>query len=282
MFYLLQRKEKDAIRQRFKNNCIYRALKAPCQEYEAQSKGFKMSAEEAFRECMIALDDIRENPSDAKFEFQDFWNSRYNDYYEVAGPSASQDEIVLAASITVMSVILCLLVSDEPLRRTLALLLQRQIDEHYTSFVELHEKMTANVWRLGEEKFKAFVCEYLESDDFCSDEIEELLKSIPRDEACETTDTGNDKHLSLRQLLILLDVGFNIGFTPETTNVNAYAKLIALMTGGNESSIRTTMNRLKNIDYSSNRVKEDVKYLVSLVEPVSVDLATKLRNQLDN
>ena len=98
----MQRNEKDVIRQRFKNNVIYKAIKAPCQEYEAQSKDFKISAEEVFRACMIALDEIRENPTDARFDFQDYWNSTFNDYREAASPNANQEEIVIAASITAM------------------------------------------------------------------------------------------------------------------------------------------------------------------------------------
>lgn len=278
----MQRNEKDVIRQRFKNHAIYKAIKVPCQEYEAQSKDFKISAEEVFRECMIALDEIRENPTDARFDFQDYWSSRYNEYREAANPNADNEEIVIAASITTLSVAICLLASDEPLHQTLTLLLMGQINEHYPNSIELQEKMTANIYRLGEEKFKASVYEYLKSDDFYSDEIDDLLDQLPFHETVETKDTGKNETLTLRQLLILLDVGFDIGFTPETTNVNAYSKLIALMTKGNHGSIRTTMNRLKNIDYNSRDVKEDVKYLASLVEPVKEELAIKLRNQIDN
>lgn len=278
----MQRQEKDVIRQRFKNNAIYKAIKAPCQEYEAQAKIFKISAEEVFRECMIALDEIRENPSEARFDFQDYWNSKYNEYREGASPNANDKEIVIATSITALSVVICLNASNESLHNTLCLLLMRQINEHCPNSNELQEKLTANIYRLGEEKFKASVCEYLESDDFYSDEIDELLDKIPFHETVETKDAGKNDSLSLRQLLILLDVGFDIGFTHETTNVNAYSKLIALMIGGKPGSIRSTMNRLKNIDYSSKDVKEDVRYLASLLEPVKEELAIKLKKQIDN
>lgn len=279
MQYLLQRNEKDALRKRFRNNVLFKALKAPCEEIEASAQGFKLSVEEVFYECIIALDDICEYPSEAVFSYQDFWNDRYNDYKEL-NTYQSDDGVADAASEVVLCVALCLNASNTPLHNTLTLSFMRQLSEHCAKQFLFREKFMANIYRLGEDKFKAGINEYLKGQDFISDEIEELLDSIPHVEINEPKDNTKGEKLTLRQLLILLDVFLNVGFTTETTNVSAYSRLVAMISGGNAGSIKTAMNRMNNINYDSREICEDVKFLASLLEPVKVELANKMREQI--
>ena len=285
MQYLLQREEKSSIKKQFNNNVIYKAFKAPCEEYEASSKGFKLSPEEVFWECITALDDIREHPEDLTFNYQDFWKEKYNDYRDLYEEDLIEG-LEEAASIVTMCLVLCLNTLNSPKYNTLTLLLMCQLEENCSFLFALREKFTSNLYILGEDRFKEAVNDYIYSDNFISDDIDELLNNVPQkgnsEDIISSKTNSSNESLSLRQLLILLDVGFDIGFTTETTNVSAYAKLIAMMIGGNPGSIRTTMNRMKNIDYSSKGVKEDVKYLIQLLEPVKVDLAIKLKKQIIN
>ena len=81
--------------------------------------------------------------------------------------------------------------------------------------------------------------------------------------------------------MIFLDTFLNVGFTTETTNVSAYANLISLITGEDQGSVRSAMNRMKNIDYDSHEIKEEVRYLASLLEKVKMELANRMRNQIN-
>lgn len=282
MQYRLQKNEKSAIRKQYGNNTVFKAIKAPCQEYEASAKGFGLSVEEIFYDCICALDDIREKPSDALFDFQGYWNDKYNEYRELAGTIADDKDIVLATTLVVMCVVICLNVRNENLYNNLTLSLIRQLNENDSSYGGVQEKIMANIYRLGEEKFRGEVIDYLKSDAFISDKIEELLDSVPHEQTVETEENGKAKKLTNNQLLIFLDTFLDVGFTKETTNVNAYSKLIGLIAGENPGTIRSAMNRMKNVDYESDAIKKDVKYLVSLLEPVKPELANKMRKQIIN
>lgn len=280
MFYPLQKREKEAIRRQFKNNALYKILKAPCQEYEAHSKDFAISAEEVFRECILIIDDIRENPQEATFDYQDIWNDRYNDYNEVS-VNKDLDETRTAASIVVMLVCICLSACEVPLYNTLSMSMMRQLKEHCTFLVELQEKVLSNIYRFGEDRFQTFIKNYIDGDDFYSDEIDILLETIPKEQIAEKKELVNHNKLTIRQVLIFLDTFLDVGFTTETTNVSAYANLISLITGEDQGSVRSAMNRMKNIDYDSHEIKEEVRYLASLLEKVKMELANKMRKQLN-
>ena len=280
MFYPLQKREKEAIRRQFKNNALYKILKAPCQEYEAYSKDFAISAEEVFRECILIIDDIRENPQEATFDYQDIWNDRYNDYNEVS-VNKDLDETRTAASIVVMLVCICLSACEVPLYNTLSMSMMRQLKEHCTFLVELQEKVLSNIYRFGEDRFQTFIKNYIDGDDFYSDEIDILLETIPQEQIAEKKELVNHNKLTIRQVLIFLDTFLNVGFTTETTNVSAYANLISLITGEDQGSVRSAMNRMKNIDYDAHEIKEEVRYLASLLEKVKMELANRRRDQIN-
>ena len=282
MQYRLQKNEKNAIRKQYGKNIVFKAIKAPCQEYEAAAKGFGLSVEEVFYDCICALDDIREKPSEALFDFQGYWNDKYNEYHELAGMNVDDKDIVLATTIVVTCVVVCLNVRHDRLFNNLTLSLICQLSENDPSYTSVQEKITANVYRLGEEKFRSSVIEYLESDDFISDEIDELLESVPQEQAIEREEDGKAKKLTNNQLLIFFDLFLNVGFTTETTNVKAYSELIGLIAGENPGTIRSAMNRMKNVDYESDAIKKDVKYLASLLERVKPELAKKMRDQIFN
>lgn len=277
MQHLLQRNVKDAIRKQYSHNVIYKAFKAPCEEYEALSNGFRLSPEEVFYEVMTALDDIIENPKDAVFNYHDYWHDKYNEYRDLAGED-SDEGVIDAASLVSCCLYLCLNVCFTSTFSTISLSLMSQVDYHYNDHDIMKTSLLNNITRLGEDLFRVAVNNCVLSEDYISDEIQDIIEKIPQEQRAEIKDVGNEDHLSLRQLLILLDVGFNVGFTTETTNVSAYSKLVAKMIGGKPESIRTAMNRLKNIDYSSRETKEDVEYLITLIEPVKEELANKLRN----
>lgn len=282
MQYRLQKNEKSAVRKQYGNHIVFKTIKAPCQEYEASAKGFGLSVEEVFYDCICALDDIREKPSEALFDFQGYWNDKYNEYRELAGTNVDDMGIRLASTIVVLCVVVCLNVRHDRLFNALILSLIRQLSENDPSYDSVQEKIMANIYRLGEEKFKSSVVDYLESDDFISDEIEELLESVPQEQTAEREEGGKVKKLSNNQLLIFLDTFLDVGFTTETTNVKAYSELIGLIAGENPGTIRSAMNRMKNVDYESDAIKKDVKYLVSLLEPVKPELAKKMKDQIFN
>lgn len=284
MQYRLRRHEKEALRKQYKNNIIYKAFAAPCKKYEAQPKGFKLSPEELFWECMIVLDDIKESPEDARFQLQDYWNEKVVDYEDLSG-NVPRDNIEVAANMVTMCVAICLNGLDLSLYNTLTSVLISQIHGEEPSIIEMRECFTANIYRVGEDKFNTAVAEYMNSDVFESEDIEGLLEDLPappsRDEEEKKCTDSQYEQLTNRQLMLFVDYFVNAGFkhTKETpVNVSAYSKLLGLISGKSPDSIRDKMK--EGIDFDSQSVKDDIKYLAEMLKPVKKDLAEKFLQQI--
>lgn len=284
MQYRLRRHEKEALKRQYKDNVIYKAFAAPCKKYEAQPKGFKLSPEELFWECMMVLDDIKESPEEARFLLQDFWNEKVVDYEDLSS-NVSRDNVEVAANMVTMCVAICLNGLDLSLYNTLTSVLISQLRGEESTVIEIRECFTANIYRLGEDKFNTAVADYMVSDVFESEEIEGLLEDLPEpqsrnEEEKKSTDSQYEQ-LTNRQLMLFVDYFVNAGFkhTKDTpVNVSAYSKLLGLISGKSPDSIRDKMK--EGIDYDSQSVKDDIKYLAELLKPVKKDLAEKFLQQI--
>lgn len=278
MQYRLRRHEKEALKRQYKDNFIYKAFAAPCKKYEAQPKGFKLSPEELFWECMMVLDDIKESPEDARFQLQDFWNEKVVDYEDLSS-NVSRDDIEVAANMVTMCVAICLNGLDLSLYNTLTSVLISQIDGEEPSITEMRECFTANIYRLGEDKFYSAVAEYMDSDVFESEDIEGLLEDLPeptsRNEEEKKSTDGQSEQLTNRQLMILFDLFLNKGFSTEYCNQNALATLLSRVSGRSMGSIRQKIR--EGVDYEVEDVRNDVNMLAQLLEPIDESIAEKMR-----
>ena len=278
MQYRLRRHEKEALKRQYKDNVIYKAFAAPCKKYEAQPKGFKLSPEELFWECMMVLDDIKESPEDARFQLQDFWNEKVVDYEDLSS-NVSRDDIEVAANMVTMCVAICLNGLDLSLYNTLTSVLISQLSGEESTVIEMRECFTANIYRLGEDKFNSAVAEYMDSDVFESEDIEGLLEDLPEptssnEEEKKSTD-GQSEQLTNRQLMILFDLFLNKGFSTEYCNQNALATLLSRVSGRSMGSIRQKIR--EGVDYEVEDVRNDVNILAQLLEPIDESIAEKMR-----
>ena len=282
MQYRLRRHEKEALRKQYKNNIIYKAFAAPSKKYEAQPKGFKLSPEELFWECMMVLDDIKESPEDARFQLQDFWNEKVVDYEDLSG-NVPRDNIEVAANMVTMCVAICLNGLDLSLYNTLTSVLISQIHGEEPSIIEMRECFMANIYRLGEDKFNSAIAEYMESDVFESEDIEGLLEDLPeppsRNEEEKKSTNGQYEQLTNRQLMILFDLFLSKGFSTEYCNQNALATLLSRVSGRSMGSIRQKIR--EGVDYEVEDVCNDVNMLAQLLEPIDDSIAEKMRKLIE-
>lgn len=281
MEHRLRRHEKEALRKRYKGNAVYKAFAAPCKRYEAQVAGFRLSPEELFWECMTMLDDIKEDPGEARFGLQAFWSDKVADYTEL-GNGVRREHIEQAANMVTLSVVLCLSTLDLSTYNTLSLMLAGQLEWDSPAMVEMREHLTSNIYRLGEDVFGSAVEAYMDSDEFVSDDIEELLADLPQ-MVVEVADDGNQPtkpadQLTVRQLIILFEQLLNVSLDASGTNITALATLIEKVSGYKANGIRTTINDLAKRGYDSAPVRNDIERLAVLVEKVKPDLAAQLRN----
>lgn len=278
MQYRLRRHEKEALKRQYKDNVIYKAFAAPCKKYEAQPKGFKLSPEELFWECMMVLDYIKESPEDARFQLQNFWNEKVVDYEDLSS-NVSRDDIEVAANMVTMCVAICLNGLDLSLYNTLTSVLICQLRGEEPSIIEMRECFTANIYRLDEDKFYSAVAEYMDSDVFESEDIEGLLEDLPeptsRNEEEKKSTDGQSEQLTNRQLMILFDLFLNKGFSTEYCNQNALATLLSRVSGRSMGSIRQKIR--EGVDYEVEDVRNDVNMLAQLLEPIDESIAEKMR-----
>ena len=282
MQYRLRRHEKEALKRQYKDNVIYKAFAAPCKKYEAQPKGFKLSPEELFWECMMVLDDIKESPEDARFQLQNFWNEKVVDYEDLSS-NVSRDDIEVAANMVTMCVAICLNGLDLSLYNTLTSVLICQLRGEEPSIIEMRECFTANIYRLDEDKFYSAVAEYMDSDVFESEDIEGLLEDLPeptsRNEEEKKSTDGQSEQLTNRQLMILFDLFLNKGFSTEYCNQNALATLLSRVSGRSMGSIRQKIR--EGVDYEVEDVRNDVNMLAQLLEPIDDSIAEKMRKLIE-
>ncbi len=283
MQYRLRRHEKEALRREYGENIIFRFLLTPCRSYEAEAKGFCLAAEEVFWEVMRAMDTIKESPEDANFRMKGLWNELFVDYRDLAGENVGDEAVCLSVGIVVQAIILCLEAAGGTYSTTLAMDLMTQMALHNQPTAEMMERFTANLARLGEERLREAVGECMESDVFLSDEIDDLLQSLPnpvnpQDNAEKSTKDSVDQ-LTNRQLMILFDLFLNKGFSPEYCNQKALATLLSRVSGRSPGSIRQKIR--EGVDYDMEEVKSDVRLMADLLKPIDEAIAEKMKNLIE-
>lgn len=173
----LRRSAREAVRNEYGEHVIYLSLKNPCEHFCRKMAKFRLSAEEVFMECLAVLDDIKEDESKAVFNMGNLWDRMYNDFRDLSDDGTEEKELALAVNVVMYCVSMCLIVTKKSLHNTLALCLMEQMDEHDACMEELRNTFMPNVYRLGEEKLRAVVIEYIQSDVFLSDTIEEMVEN---------------------------------------------------------------------------------------------------------
>lgn len=281
----LRRNEKEAIRSEWGENPIYRVLLTPCRELEKELGRLRLSAEEVFHETLRTLDEVKENPKDAAFVLQSFWDDIYCDLRDTDINDAPEEELQLAASEVVYAVMLMLSMLKGSVYTKLTMELMSKIMGNGSHFDHLQELFMPNLWRYGEEKLKDYLEAYMESEEeWISDDINDHLSALPKlsnEGAKEKEPSKNNEQsqLSNRQLILLFENFMNVPLTPEYTNINALAKLISHVSGRSQGSIRQKIR--EGFDYDSEAVKEDVRLLADLIEPISHEKAESLRKNIE-
>jgi len=284
MQYRLRRHEKEALRREYGDDVIFRALLTPCRSYEAEAKGFCVSAEEVFMEVLSVLDAVKENPDEAFFNIKGLWDELYVDYRDLAEEVALDGQIQQSVGMVLQAVALCLETMESTFYTTLAMELMRQMALHDLPTTEMLERFTSNIARLGEGNLRTAIADYMESDVFLSDEICDYLQGLPNPlKLSEPNEKKGNKdvveQLTNRQLMILFDLFFNKGFSTDYCNQKALATLLSRVSGHSEGSIRQKIR--EGVDYDTEEAKNDVRLLAELLKPIDESLSEKMKNLIE-
>ena len=282
MLRLLRRNEKECLRSRLLDGLVlYKAFQKPIREFEAEATGFRLSPEEVFWQVVVVLDKVKEYQEDALIDIRGLWDDIYVDYRDLSDDDKGLD---LFTAITVFCVQTCLVMLNAPLYRTMASIIGEQLAKKDQPSQKMESAVLNNITRIGTDKFKAVVQDYMNSeDDWLSDEIEEVLDATPNIQQGipQKKEDNETKAIQLtnRQLMILFDLFLNKGFSTEFCNQRALATLLSRVSGRSEGSIRQKIR--EGVDYEIEDVRNDVNLLAQLLEPIDNTLAEKMRNLIE-
>lgn len=278
----LRRREREAIRSKYASGeLLYKAMSKGARELEKQMAHFRFSVEELFLVVMAKLDNVKESPRDAKEELDDWWNMLYCDYRDLDTAESPDEEIRLATSEAVYIAMLLLSMCKGKHYTMLSVTLMEQLTENHPDvFDKLQKLFLPELWRMGEEKVHTRMNAYMESEEWISDDIADMLENLPAENmqvsVAETKATKEGPGLSNRQLIILFEHLLNVSLKPEFTNIKALSVLLSEISGHSAGSIRQSI--MKGVDYEKETVHADIDRLEALIRPISATLADQLKN----
>lgn len=281
----LSKSERDAVLKRYKNNePLFKLMKLVGRKYERELKVFRFSVEELFLEVMTIVDDAKESASDAREEYADLWNTLHCQYRDLCVGHADEEEFSIAVA-EVMSIATILLsMCKEKGHAHLSLLFINQMNDYRANaYEQMLQEVMPVVYDIGEEKLKTRIREYMESEEWISDDILDMLKEVPTEplrtsERQEEEPASTNDQLSNRQLALLFTHILDVGHTSDVVNVNALSKLITAVSGRTSGSIRQTLMKMKEIDYGNSLVHQDLERIEALMRPISPKIADLIKN----
>ena len=278
----MKRREREAVRGKYaKGELLYKVMSKGARELEKRMGHFRFSVEELFVEVMAVVDDVKEYPSEAHEIVDDWWNTLYCDFRESDMTDSPEEEIRLATSeVIYITMLLLNMCSGVHYTRVSTVLMEQLNKFHPEAFDELQKLFLPELWHIGEEKVNTRIKAYMESEEWISDDITDMLEVLPMEEAPvfvgETKTLREGPGLTNRQLIILFEHMLNISLNSESTNIKALSVLLSEISGRSAGSIRQCI--IKGVDYEKETIHADIDRLEALIRPILPTLADQLKN----
>ncbi len=208
------------------------------------------------------------------------WDASYSDLKDL-DDSMPEDEIQKGVSVILYMTIVLLMGSNIPFYRDLSTDFHDQVVNNDAQFIEVQNAIMPFIYRLNESNIQEMVEAvdgYLDSDQFISDEVGEVLSSLNTQEPHEKkADQKAEEQLSNRQLIILFEAILDISLSSADTNIKALAKLLSQVSGRSQGSIR---GLISTVDYENQQTKQDAEIVASLLKPLKPDIAESILNNI--
>ena len=136
---------------------------------------------------------------------------------------------------------------------------------------------------MDEEKLCLYVTQYMESENFLSDEIDNFLQvlNLDRDDY-DVIDVQEPDKITYRQLVLLFQQLLDVSLNPSYIVQSELAALIAYISGREKESIRRMIVQLNKELESGNPDKQqsikDMEDLANRISPFNERIASGLRN----
>lgn len=274
----LQRHEREAIRNEYREHVAFRAVRDACTQFERSLKALRLSPEEVFVECFSILDQLKEYPEDGSRMVSTLWDATYNDLMDL-DDTVPEEELQEGVTVILYMTNVLLMNSNISFYRRISAELIDQIVNRDNQFTLVQDAIMPYIYRLDIEKLAGLVDSYLDSDLFLSDEVEDVLSSLNTPEPHEKkADKKAEEQLTNRQLIILFEAILGISLSPADTNNNALAKLLSNVSGRSQGSIR---GLISTVDYDNPQTKQDAEIVAELLKPLSPKIAQRISNNIE-
>lgn len=287
---LLRRNEKEAIRNKFGILPIFQLLLPAGKKIERELNVFHLSGEQIIIEIICLLDNIREySEADAKAFLRDIDDTIYDDCRDLSPENTPDNELVLS-TVTILKGLEILLAHCNDVRHV-AYYKQLQTllsfccskPQHSEAAIYVQSLFFNTLYRMDEEKLCLYVTQYMESEIFLSDEIDNFLQvlNLDRDDY-DVVDVQEPDKITYRQLVLLFQQLLDVSLNPSYIVQSELAALIAYISGREKESIRRMIVQLNKELESGNPDKQqsikDMEDLANRISPFNERIASGLRN----
>lgn len=180
----LRKEERESIRKAFESNIFYKLLNAPGKKFEAQLK-YELSSEELFVECFDILDTIKDKDrEDANYYVRSLWDSLFCHLREIDSKKVVEEDLQKAVAVILYGVVFCLSLSKRPKYIELAASVFNNLlnwDEYDNKIDTLENVFSKNYYHIDSGKALQAFEAYMDSDDYISDDIVDLLNPVSVD-----------------------------------------------------------------------------------------------------
>ena len=174
----LRKEEKESIHRKYELDILYKLLFNPGTKF-ASKLAYRLSPEELFIECFDILDSIKEkNRDDANYYVSSLWDREFCNLRDIKKDEESEEDVKKAVAVIIFGAAFCLNLSKKPVYTELAASVFNNLLEleKYDDKIDILENIfTENYYQIDSGKAQQALEEYMESDNFISDEIYELL-----------------------------------------------------------------------------------------------------------
>lgn len=266
------RKEKSAVRSRFGKHELFLFMEQPCAYYEKESAKFKLSTEELFYECMDVLDRIKEDPDNAPIWIESVWDNLYNEFNELE-KECDDTDVRTSVSEVVACLCCCLNACEGVYYNNLNIKLMLQLTGNLPDVQDMLDMFSHSIYKLGEERFEAAVKKYMDSKDFYSDDVIDLIAGIEYPE-----------QLSITQCIFMFSALLNVDIKKEYNDNTLYslAEFISQITPYERESIRVKLSELQKIikkNKFGHKICADIEIVAKKIEVHNDVIAKQLRDE---
>lgn len=244
-------------------------------------KEFRMSAEEVFVECLSLMDDVKEcrDKDNLKNVLDGKWNALFCEMRDMCG-NAPEAELQQATNEVLSAAAVLLSYSSNYLDTYASALIMQEMVQAGENIDLFQKAYMEQIWKVDEQKVQKAVQEYMACGEYLSDKIFGYLKRYPQGEiVAEADDQASADKLTNRQVSILISQLLDVPLTSECTNINALAKLISMISGNSENSIRQTLLNLSKKDFEDKLIQRDIDKIVDLLNNIRPQLGDEFRKK---